>query len=520
MSEKAKSQNEASQKIVTRYDRKVQRRKEEEQKAKKRKMISRVVGVVILAAIIIGLASIPIRNYAARHSTYITVGGHDITKVEFDYYYNLASSDYINTYGTYLSYMGFNASGDYAAQAYSDTMSWKDYFEQLAVDTIRQNKALVDAAKAAGFTYDTSREYEAFEESARTAAAAAGESLNRYYKLTFGRYSTVSGLKPYVEEGYLASAYYKHVAEERAASADEIQAYYDENKANYDSVDYKLTEISAEIPAAQTVTDGDGNANTVEPTEEEIQAAMDAAKEEADAALLVIDEEGAEHNGMLKSGISSKYSDWLFDEARKEGDTTIIEDTDSHKYYVLQFVKRYLDDAVTADVRVIATTTGNGEDILAEYNAAGATEEAFIELVRKYSEDNYSMAEDGLYKEITANSLNTIFSEWIFAEGRKPGDTVSLVQEGTGFVLYYIGEGRPEWQVSIANTLLGETMNDYLNEIKEGCEVSDPKGRLVYLKVQAAADSGSSSQESEPADTGDESQQAEPTDAGGESQAE
>ena len=90
MSEKAKSQNEASQKIVTRYDRKVQRRKEEEQKAKKRKMISRVVGVVILAAIIIGLASIPIRNYAARHSTYITVGGHDITKVEFDYYYNLS----------------------------------------------------------------------------------------------------------------------------------------------------------------------------------------------------------------------------------------------------------------------------------------------------------------------------------------------------------------------------------------------------------------------------------------------
>lgn len=129
------------------------------------------------------------------------------------------------------------------------------------------------------------------------------------------------------------------------------------------------------------------------------------------------------------------------------------------------------------------------------------------------------MADDGLYKEITANSLNSIFSEWIFAEGRKPGDTVSLVQEETGFVLYYIGEGRPEWQVSIANTLLGETMNDYLNEIKEGCEVSDPKGRLVYLKVQAAAaDSGS--QESEPADTGDESQQTEPTDAGGESQAE
>ena len=120
--------------------------------------------------------------------------------------------------------------------------------------------------------------------------------------------------------------------------------------------------------------------------------------------------------------------------------------------------------------------------------------------MKKYSEDSYSMSEDGLYKEVTAASLNSAFSEWIFEEGRKPGDTVSLVQDGTFFVLYYIGEGRPEWQVSIANTLLSETMSDYLDEIKEGCEVSDPKGRLVYLKVQAAANAGS--QDTEPAGEG------------------
>ena len=116
------------------------------------------------------------------------------------------------------------------------------------------------------------------------------------------------------------------------------------------------------------------------------------------------------------------------------------------------------------------------------------------------------MSEDGLYKEVTTTSLSSVFSEWIFAEGRKPGDTVSLVQEGTSFVLYYIGEGRPEWQVSIANTLLSETMSDYLDEIKEGCEVSDPKGRLVYLKVQAAANGGSDIQATEPADEGGEGQ--------------
>mgnify|MGYP001147710371 CR=1 FL=1 len=75
--------------------------------------------------------------------------------------------------------------------------------------------------------------------------------------------------------------------------------------------------------------------------------------------------------------------------------------------------------------------------------------------------------------------------------------------------------------MKIANTLLGDTMDEYLNEIKEGCEVSDPKGRLAYLKVQAAANAGGSeSQGTEPADGGSENQGTEPADEGSEGSAE
>ena len=142
MSEKETSQKESSQGIMTRYDKKMQKRREQELKAQREKKISRIVGIVVLVVIVAALVSIPVKQYISKHSTYITVGGHDITKVEFDYYYNVASAEYINTYGTYLSYMGLNTSGDFASQAYSTEMSWKDYFEQLAVDSIRQNKAL------------------------------------------------------------------------------------------------------------------------------------------------------------------------------------------------------------------------------------------------------------------------------------------------------------------------------------------------------------------------------------------
>lgn len=266
MSEKETSQKESSQGIVTRYDKKMQKRREQELKAQREKKISRIVGIAVLVVIVAALVSIPVKQYIAKHSTYITVGGHDITKVEFDYYYNVASAEYINTYGTYLSYMGLNTSGDFASQAYSTEMSWKDYFEQLAVDSIRQNKALLDAAKAAGFTHDATAEYENFTQALKDAAAEAGMSLSKYYKTTFGAYATASQLKPYIEEGYVASAYYQSVADSKEPTEAEIKAYYDENTANYDSVDYKLTEIAAEVPEAQTVTDADGKETTVEPT--------------------------------------------------------------------------------------------------------------------------------------------------------------------------------------------------------------------------------------------------------------
>ena len=486
VSDKETSQKETPQKLVTRYDKKVQKRKDEEKRRKKEKKIEKIVGIVLLAVIAIGLLSIPVRKFAAVNSTYITIGDHDITKVEFDYYYNLASKNYISNYGTYLSYMGLDVNSDFSKQPYSETMTWKDYFDQLTVDSIRQNKALYDAALTAGFSYDTTAEYDAFKQSIKTAASQAGDTLGKYYKMTFGEYATESRIKPYAEESYVASAYYDSVADTKEPSEEEIQTYYDENTADYDSVDYLFTEVVADIPEVKTVTDGDGNASTIEPTEEEIQAAMDIAKKDADKALEVIATEGTEKTNVLKATISLKYSEWLFDDARKAGDTTIVEDTDSDKYYVLQFEKRYLNEAKTVNIRAILTTTGSGEDILAEWKDAGSTEDAFISLVGKYSEDIYTNGNGGLYEELPASSLDDTLTNWLYDDSRKAGDTTTVKLDTYTYVIYYLSEGRAEWQTKIASTLLNTIMSEWLQELKDGLIVSDPKGKLTYLKVQAA----------------------------------
>ncbi|MBQ7782071.1 MAG: hypothetical protein IJ405_08630 [Lachnospiraceae bacterium] len=485
MAKKETSQNEAPQKIVTKYDRKVQQRKEAEAKEKKQKQLDKLVGILVIAVIAIAIAAIPVSKYMASHSTYVTVGGHDITRVEYDYYFNLSTTEYMNSYGSYLSYMGLDLSGDLSKQQYSDTMTWQDYFDRMTIDMIQQNKSLADAAEAAGFTYDASAEYEAFKATVKESALSVGVSTSRYYRESFGRYATASNLRPYIEEGYLVAAYYEEVSDSKAPSEAEILAYYEENKDTYDSVDYLITEIVADVPEAETVTNADGTTSTVEPEEAAVTAAMEAAKAEADAALEVIDTEG-EAKTSLNSEISYQlYEDWLFDTARVAGDTTILEDTNNNKYFVLKFIDRYLDDDITANIRVIMSSTVSCEDMLAELEAAGNTEEAFIELVEKYSEDAYSNTNGGLYEELSASYLDDEMSQWLNEAGRKAGDIFSYTdaEAGANYVLYYVSEGRPSWEVSIESTLVSELMNEYIEELKAPYEVEDPKGNLNYLKV-------------------------------------
>ena len=489
MAGKETSQNEAQQKIVTKYDRKVQRRKEAEEQEKKQKRFDKLIGFVIVAAIVIALLSIPVSKFMATKSTYIKVGGHEISRVEYDYYYNMARAEYINSYGAYYSYMGLDLTGDVSKMMYSDTLTWKDYFDSLTVDMIAQNKALVDAAEAAGFSYDASADYDSFKEAVKDTAASVGVTSGRYVRETFGRYASVSNLKPYVEEGYLAEAYYASLSDSQAPSEAEIKAYYEDNKATYDSVKYLLTEVTAAVPEAETVTNEDGTTSTVEPDEAEVTAAMEAAKAEADAALETIDADGVETVSLQSEITAAVYKDWLFDDTRAAGDTTVVEDTAKNKYYAIKFVERYLDDDITANIRVIMSGTVTCEEILAELEAAGNTEEAFIELAEKYSEDTYSNTNGGLYEELSASYLEDEMSQWMNEAGRKPGDIFSYTDAdlATNYVLYYVSEGRPAWTVSIENTLVSEAMADYITELKASYEVEDPKGNLSYLIAEANA---------------------------------
>lgn len=500
------NKEQTEQKVMTKYDRKVQKRKEEKEKEKKEERISTAIGIVVLVALVCLVASFPIRTYLATHETYVVVNGEAVNKVEFDYQYNLTKNNYITQYGSYLTYFGLDTSKDLSTQMYSDTLTWQDYFEQNAVESLKQNKALMAEAKAAGFTYDTTDEYNTFKETIKTSAAAAGISEKEYVRSIYGSYATMGRIEEYVKNDMVMNAYYQKLQEDNAPSDDEIQSYYEENKATYDSVDYRLTTIEADLPtepteladpveetAADTTGTTDGTAATdstqdtaYQPSDAEIAKAMEDAKVLADDAEQTVAKDGEAHENEKKSSVNYLISDWLFDDARKAGDTTVITNDNSHCYYAVAFEKRYLDETPSADVRVIIPTEDKtGEEILEEWKNGAATEDSFAELCKKYTQDTSAVENGGLFEQVTKTGMTEELSNWIFDTSRQAGDTVAITVSDTTYVLYYIGQDQPEWKINIKNTLVSDTMSQHMQDITADVTVEDPKGKLNYLKVQA-----------------------------------
>ena len=511
VTENKEQKEQTEQKVMTKYDRKVQKRKEEKEKEKKEERISTAIGIVVLVALVCLVASFPIRTYLATHETYVVVNGEAVNKVEFDYQYNLTKNNYITQYGSYLTYFGLDTSKDLSTQMYSDTLTWQDYFEQNAVESLKQNKALMAEAKAAGFTYDTTDEYNTFKETIKTSAASAGISEKEYVRSIYGSYATMGRIEEYVKNDMVMNAYYQKLQEDNAPSDDEVQSYYEENKATYDSVDYRLTTIEAELPTEPTeladpveetaattdttATDGtaatdatvsDSTDTAYQPSDAEIAKAMEDAKVLADDAKKTVAKDGEAHENEKKSSVNYLISDWLFDDARKAGDTTVITNDNSHCYYAVAFEKRYLDETPSADVRVIIPTEDKtGEEILEEWKSGAATEDSFAELCKKYTQDTSAVENGGLFEQVTKTGMTEELSNWIFDNSRQAGDTVAITVSDTTYVLYYIGQDQPEWKINIKNTLVSDTMSQHMQDITADVTVEDPKGKLNYLKVQA-----------------------------------
>lgn len=352
-------------------------------------------------------------------------------------------------------------------------------------------------------------------------------NLDGYLRAVYGKNMTKSAYRTCLERAQLIQEYKQHYSDNLNITEEDLNTYYTENKDSLDTYEYYYALIDG---TAESTTDAEGN--TVEPTDEETEAAMTAAKEKADefaAALNAADNKGSTFlaqvagyvdtddqstygtlNTTKGSSLSSTYGDWLKDSTRKSGDVTVIEA--SNGYYVVVFQDRYLDETASVDIRHILITAeldqeddvttsdvdestvpsqasldaakAKAEELLAQWEAGDKTAESFGELANANSADTGSNTNGGLYEQVLPGTMFDAFNDWIFDESRQPGDTglVENTQSGQQgwHVIYFQGKDELAWKVETTSTLKSNRTNEWIEGLTADLEVTQGSG-LSYV---------------------------------------
>lgn len=341
----------------TKYELKQEKRMaaaEEEKKSWKRFKIGfGIAAAAVIAAVLVSIGLSAYDNYAALNKPYITVGEHEITEVEFDYYFYNSVNSYLDTYGDYVAMFGLDVTSPLDQQAYSEELTWKDYFDESAVIEITRVKSMVDDAKANGFTYDDTDDIKNIESELASMAEAEGMTTTSYYMKSYGKNATAERIRPFFKENVLAAAYQTYLIQQNQPTEEEVEAKYAENKMAYDLVDCRKFYVDADVAE--------------DASEDEIEAAMKAAKATADEfagrrekgedfkSLCVeyaSEEEKANYDGekdgsLIDDGafyvLPSVALNWLYAEERAEGDITVLEETGNKRYCIVEYLDRTND---------------------------------------------------------------------------------------------------------------------------------------------------------------------------------
>ena len=456
-----------------------------------------------------------------------------------NYYYLDAVYNFYNNYGAYISYF-LDTTVALDQQYYDEEggQTWADYFLDEAIESAKGAYAVYDEAVANGYSLSEEGEQTLADnmDSLKTSVEEAGyPSLKSYLTSTYGRGSSESSFEQYQRVQLTASEYAQAYQDSLTYTADDLQAKYDEDPNQYTNVTYRSFYIAASNYKPEETEDETAEADASEAEAEEdnseylamaeadAKAMAKAAKGDeaafADQAYELATETAKEsyedpdytlRSNASYSAVPSYCVDWLYDDARKEGDTTYVGD-DGTGYYVLYFIATEDNNYNTVNVRhillapeqdldsdedgtmdassdeALAAAKQEAEDVLAEWKAGEATEESFAALADTYSADS---TEGGLLENIYHNQMVQPFNDWCFDESRQPGD-VEIVQTEFGYhIIYFISQGDTYRDVLIRSDLRSADYESWYTEVTEACTAERHEDGMAYLNLSLVLSSG------------------------------
>lgn len=455
------------------------RRAEEEAAAKgRRQRIWIKIGLAVFAVVFAVLA-IYESNMINRKITAVKVGDTSYSVADFSFLYTTTFYNYYNdlysSYGEYVSYF-LDTSKPLSEQQYSEDKTWEDFISEQTVGTLKQLTALHDDGQAQGFELPDEYKQDVEDEIAnlKTDATDNGYAFSDYLVALYGKGVNEKVVRKMTELYEYSAAYSEHYSGGVEITAAGIDARYEQNPKDFDTVTYLSYFVSGAV--------------TEEITDE--TAALAAAKEKADAIAAATSEEefralvtekceaeASENRYSSYSSASAGYADWLFDGGRAAGDTYVADGDGG--YYVLYFKELVTPKYNMVDVRqILLQPTETAEDgsyteagwneakanaaqYLADFNS-NPSEETFKALAAMHNEDPGSKESEGLYENVYRGQMVETFDEWCFDAARLPGDVGVLKTDYGYHLIYFVGEGDDYYAKAIGDKIRGEAYASWI----------------------------------------------------------
>lgn len=531
-SKKKKLRSENTEKLT-------ERQLAEQKEAKKIKLYSIAFAVVMAALVIVAVVvginrSIQASGIHEKKTVAATVGEHQISNAELNYYFVDYVTNYANTYGSYLSMFGIDPSVSLDKQVIDEETgeTWADNFISEATSSVQTIYALADAANAEGFTLPQEQQdqVEIMSNNLDAYATYYGYSdVNSFLKAQYGNGASKESYLDYYERNLLASAYQTYHQENLTYTPEQIREADSEDPAKYSSFSYAQYLIPVSKFLTGGTTDDSGNTTyTAQERTDAIAAAKEAIAPLTDSSVNTVEaldaaiaamaiNEGTEaastvYTNQASTGINSYLTEWVTDASREVGDVTCIEIPGTVKdengedldtitaFYVVLFngenknetnlinVRHILvsfegdtqeDGTYSDEVKEAARTAA--EEILNEWKSGDATEDSFAALAEAKSTDSGSNTNGGLYENVYPGQMVSAFNDWCFDSARKAGDT-DIVETNYGYhVMYFVSTADQTYRdYQIQNNLINTDMETWFQGLLENYTIT--MGDTSYMR--------------------------------------
>lgn len=233
-------------------------------------------------------------------------------------------------------------------------LNWEQYFLMCALNQFHQTCAIEAVAKQEGFTLsdEDKASLQKIKDSLTEQSEDYGfESVDAYIQASFGPSITQQDYEAYLDRYYYVVCYEDEIYNGITWTDDDLLEYFRSNPDKYEDV--------SELPNVNVrhilITPEDADGDKVSSDEEKAAAKAKAEEileqyqkdpTEQNFATLANEnstdpgsnEKGGLYEDVYPGQMVQSFNDWCFDEARKPGDTGIVET--SYGYHIMYFVSQ------------------------------------------------------------------------------------------------------------------------------------------------------------------------------------